>query len=298
MEIRELEYFVTVVECGNMSDAARKLFITQPTLSWNIKKLESNFRVQLLIRSNKGIQLTDVGRFVYLECRTLLSEAQSLNQRIRDYTSQHPHIIRVGLTPFTAVDYMYMFYEFEKKYPEFKIEIVNMGSKKLQKMVLDGQLDLALVSEPMIDSSFYKRKLDIKHGFHEIGLVVNKYHPLSTFDAVSFADLVNEKVVTLSDEYVLFDAVTTKFENTDSSTGIAFASENWELLLQHVQHWNSVAILPDDCKHKIDTSKLAWVPFKSNEFRRFNLFFISKSNKPLFPFFDPVSALYESIHVE
>lgn len=295
MELRELEYFVTVAECGNMSDAAKKLCITQPTLSWNIKKLESYLHLPVFERSNKGVELTNVGRFLYMESKALLEEASSLENRIKEFASVNPTVIRVGLTPFTAVDYMYMFYDFEKKHPEYKIELINLGSKKLQEMVMNGELDLALVSEPMISKNLYKKKLNIKHGFHEIGLVINKYHPLSTKSKISFVDLEKEKVVTLSEQYVLFDAVSERFTKSNWSSNIAFASDNWELLLQHVQHWDSVAILPDDCKNKINTQLFTWIPFDTHEFKRFNLYFISKKDKPMFPYFDPFNALYDSI---
>ena len=63
MELRQLRYFVSIVDLGSFTKAAEVLFITQPTLSWNIRKLEEEFGVTLLDRHFNGVQLTERGPF-------------------------------------------------------------------------------------------------------------------------------------------------------------------------------------------------------------------------------------------
>ncbi|NLL75008.1 MAG: LysR family transcriptional regulator, partial [Erysipelothrix sp.] len=78
MELRQLRYFVSIVDLGSFTKAAEVLFITQPTLSWNIRKLEEEFGVTLLDRHFNGVQLTEMGTILYEGSRRNLNLVDSL----------------------------------------------------------------------------------------------------------------------------------------------------------------------------------------------------------------------------
>ena len=71
MEIRELNYFIAVAECGSISKAAQKLFITQPNLSRQLQKLEAELGQKLLMRSNKSTELSDAGKLLYKRAKEI-----------------------------------------------------------------------------------------------------------------------------------------------------------------------------------------------------------------------------------
>ena len=84
MNFRQLEYFITVAETKNISAAARKIHMAQPPLSRQLQLLEEELDTKLFIRSNKGIELTDAGRNLYLEARNLFAKVEEIKENVRD----------------------------------------------------------------------------------------------------------------------------------------------------------------------------------------------------------------------
>jgi DNA-binding transcriptional LysR family regulator len=102
MELRHLRYFVTVAECGNVSRAASKLFIAQPPLSAQIRQLEQELGVELLVRLPRGVRLTPAGVSFLADARAILARTQQATARARECQSGRRSILRVGLMPSTT----------------------------------------------------------------------------------------------------------------------------------------------------------------------------------------------------
>src|SRR5699024_12644382 len=83
MELRQLKYFVTIAESKSYSTAAKSLFVTQPTLSWNIQKLEEELNDRLFFQSNQGVKLTEAGELLYEEGQKILASVESVVEKIQ-----------------------------------------------------------------------------------------------------------------------------------------------------------------------------------------------------------------------
>lgn len=99
MELRHLRYFVTVAEQGNVSRAARKLFIAQPPLSAQIKQLEEEVGTQLFTRLPRGVRLTPAGESLLEDARAILARAQQAPLRARERQQSQQSVVRLGLVP-------------------------------------------------------------------------------------------------------------------------------------------------------------------------------------------------------
>lgn len=99
MELRHLRYFVTVAETGNISQAAQKLFIAQPPLSAQIRQLEEEVGVPLLLRLPRGVTLTPAGQSFLNDARAILARSQDAGARARQKHAQQAQVLRLGLVP-------------------------------------------------------------------------------------------------------------------------------------------------------------------------------------------------------
>lgn len=99
MELRHLRYFVAVAEQGNVSRAARKLFIAQPPLSQQLKQLEDEVGAQLFIRLPRGMQLTAAGESLLEDARAILARAEQAPLRARERERSSQTVLRLGLVP-------------------------------------------------------------------------------------------------------------------------------------------------------------------------------------------------------
>ncbi len=99
MELRHLRYFVTVAETGNISQAAQKLFMAQPPLSAQIRQLEDEVGVPLLLRQPRGVTLTPAGQSFLNDAKAILARSQDASTRARQMHEQQAHVLRLGLMP-------------------------------------------------------------------------------------------------------------------------------------------------------------------------------------------------------
>jgi len=149
MEIRQLRYFITVVNEGNISNAARALNMSQPPLSTQIRQLEEELGCALFDRNTRHIQLTDAGRLLYERANTILDFLSTTQSELNDYKNGLSGTIRIGVvssigsTLFT--DWIIRFHE---RYPSIRFALVEEDTYGLIAKTRSRQIDLALVRTP------------------------------------------------------------------------------------------------------------------------------------------------------
>lgn len=192
MNLKKLDYFVTLVDAGNFSHAAEQLYITQPALSWNIKDLESSLKTELLVRSASGIELTETGSILYDGAKSLLEKAAQLERSIAIAQHHSKRKVRLGMTILSSIEYMDIFQYFASQYEEYQLDFVQRGSKEIQDMLAKGQLDIGIVSEPIYYPSLENTRRKLDDYYYEVAVVVSKDNPLSTEKSITF-DMVKEE---------------------------------------------------------------------------------------------------------
>jgi hypothetical protein len=99
MDLKCLNYFVTVIECGSFARASARLRIAQPALGWQIRKLEEELGAQLLLRHSRGVEPTDAGLRMLGHARVILARAQEAAAELRSLASEPQGTVVLGLTP-------------------------------------------------------------------------------------------------------------------------------------------------------------------------------------------------------
>jgi LysR family transcriptional regulator, nitrogen assimilation regulatory protein len=161
MDLRSLRYFLRVVEFGSLTRAAANLHIAQPALSRHIQRLEDEFGVTLLERASRGVTMTDAGDLLYKRGTELLRDADRLRDELLDHSGQPAGRVVVGITATACPIFARpLLQSVRAQFPRISVNISEGFSKVLGSWIVNGDIDVAVVSDS-----------DISHGLRALKLV-------------------------------------------------------------------------------------------------------------------------------
>lgn len=147
MDLRQLEYFREIADTGSINEAARRLNMSQPPLSYQLRQLEDELAVRLFDRSSHGVALTEAGKLLYSRAGELLSFASSTKLEVSHCGRKR--VLRLGLTSTTVAPVMPYITEFAQKNPEVNFEVHDGTTFSLFNYLLDGIIDVSVVRTPL-----------------------------------------------------------------------------------------------------------------------------------------------------
>ena len=204
MTITQLSYVLAVAEHQNFTKAAEKCFVTQPTLSMQIQKLEDQLDILIFDRSKKPIELTEVGKKIVNQARNIVNESH----RIQDIVDQQKGFIggefKLGIIPTVMPTLLPMFLKnFIKKYPKVKLKIEELTTEEIITRINDGHLDAAIAATPLENDSIKERVLY----FEPFMAYIPQNHRLNSKKTISTDDLDIEDMLLLEDGHCFRDGV-------------------------------------------------------------------------------------------
>ncbi len=145
MDFRELRYVVAVADCSSITQAARQLFISQPSLSYALGQIEKEMGVKLFDRSRQPLVLTEAGRLYVKTARHILQEERELKNRLTDLKDGQGAQIRLGI-PSERAGYMLppVINKFRAKYPDSEFSIQEAGSEELLELLENNRVDFVI----------------------------------------------------------------------------------------------------------------------------------------------------------
>jgi len=151
MELRQLQYFVSVVDAGSFSGGAVALNLAQPSLSRQIALLESELGQRLLVRTGRGVAVTEAGQALLTHARAMLDIARRARDELRDMDESPGGRIVVGMPPRVALGMSTpLIQRFREKFPRAVISVLEGLSVSLRESLIVGKLDLALLFDPAL----------------------------------------------------------------------------------------------------------------------------------------------------
>lgn len=193
MDLRQLKYFVQIAESGNFSRAAEVLRIAQPSLSQQIKQLEEELGVPLLVRHARGVTATEQGQQFYDHARRILEEVDYARDNVRAQTLAPSGRVSVGL-PTSACRGLALplFEAMAKNLPNVTLHLVEAMTGYLDELIQAGRLDVAL----LYDHKAFEHVAWTEMMTEDLILFVAKDHPWATRKSVSFKKLfASDRVV-------------------------------------------------------------------------------------------------------
>lgn len=186
MTIVQLEYVVAVDICKSFAKAAKTCYVTQPTLSMQIKKLEEELGVLLFDRSKKPVMTTDIGRKIIDQAKLSLLEFRKIKDLIQEETDEVKGTLRLGIIPTLSPYLLPLFItDFIKKYPQVNLIIEELMSEQIVVKLDNDALDLGILVTPLKEKNLVETPL-----FYESFVVyMSTSHPLTKEQEISFDDL-------------------------------------------------------------------------------------------------------------
>ncbi|KGT37748.1 LysR family transcriptional regulator [Weizmannia sp. CD-2023] len=179
MNLKQLEYIITIAEEKNITRAAEKLYITQSALNQQLLKIEKELETPLFIRSKRNWQITKVGEIYIENAKKILRIKKDAYNQINDLLERKKGRMKIGLTLERGPEMFSAIYPvFYKKYPHVKIESFEMSVKEQQREISEGNLDIGFLT---LQDSQKKADEHIHICSEEIILAVPKSHPLARF---------------------------------------------------------------------------------------------------------------------
>jgi len=204
MTITQLEYVLAVAEHKNFTKAAEHRFVTQPTLSMQIQKLEDQLDILIFDRSKKPIELTEVGKRIVEQAKNIVNESH----RIQDIVDQQKGFIggefKLGIIPTIMPTLLPMFLKnFIKKYPKVKLKIEELTTDEIISRLNDGHLDAAIAATPLESDTIKERVLY----YEPFVAYIPENHRLKPKKTIEIADLDLDDMLLLEDGHCFRDGV-------------------------------------------------------------------------------------------
>ena len=241
MNLRDLRYLVALADLRHFGRAADACFVSQPTLSTQIRKLEEELGVVLIERAPRKVMLTAAGQDAVQRARRIVAEVDELKESARRSRDPASGVLRLGVFP-TLGPYLlpHVVPQLRERFPQLELQLVEEKSDILLQRLREGRLDAALLALPLHDEQLHAQFL-----FEEpFVFAAPAQHPLAQGDALSSDALTDETLLLLEDGHCLRDQALDVCRLSGAQEKAGFRATSLETLRQMVAAGAGVTLLP------------------------------------------------------
>ncbi|NHA06434.1 LysR family transcriptional regulator [Mucilaginibacter sp. HC2] len=263
MELRQLQYFVKAAETMNFTEAAAAVFITQSTLSQQIKQLEEELGMLLFDRIGKHVRITEAGHVFLTHARKILMDVQKGKQAIAELNNAATGELNVGVSYAFTSSLFPVLAPFSTKYPGIKIFITSDNHVELEKKLRLAELDLIVAYHNESDDE----DLEMQPLFSSsIVMVVAKNNPLAQLKSVNLKQLSELELILPGKGFSSRTFINELFYKNKMSPNIKIELNDVHSLLSLVQDGEWATILNE--KTLIGWDKLIAIPIAGQEVKK------------------------------
>lgn len=243
MTITQLQYVLAVAEHKNFTLAAEKCFVTQPTLSMQIQKVEEELGITIFDRSKKPIQLTEVGQKIVAQAKNIVNEADRMQDIVDLQKGYVGGEFRLGIIPTVMPTLLPMFLNtFIKKYPKVKLIIEELNTNEIIAKLKNGHLDAAIAATPLEEEKIKEIVL-----YYEPFMVyVPESHTKFEKSELEVSDLNVDEILLLQDGHCFRDGILNLCKNNSQRDDSKFRIESgsFETLIRLANEGLGITLLP------------------------------------------------------
>jgi LysR family hydrogen peroxide-inducible transcriptional activator len=241
MNFRALQYFVKLAELKHFSKAANACFVSQPTLSTQIRKLEEELGVSLVERAPRKVMLTPIGEDIAHRARHVLRDIEHIKDAARRSKDPETGTIKLGIFP-TLAPYLlpHVIPAIRQKYPELRLQLAEEKTEEILNMLDQGRLDAGLLALPVEDNG-----MEIEILFEEpFVTAMPSSHPLCEKQSISLQDLEGEELLLLEEGHCLRQQALAVCKLAGAHERVDFHATSMETLRQMVAINAGVTLMP------------------------------------------------------
>ncbi len=259
MNLQSIKYLAALSTHQHFGKAAAACFVSQPTLSMQIKKLEEELNVQLLERTNKSVTVTDVGKIMAEHANTILHEIQAMQETAKTLSDPESGAIRLGIIP-TLAPYLLprIMPAFTRTFPRLTYYLFEEKTTHLLEKIKKTELDCLILALPVLEKNLIMAPLFKE----EFLLAVPSGHPLSENKKINATILRDENILLLEEGHCLRDQALDFCVKKHVLEDKNFRATSLETLRQMVQNGMGITLMPKLACEK--NKKISYVAFSAN----------------------------------
>lgn len=264
MTLVQLEYIIAVDTYRSFVAAAEKCFVTQPTLSMQIQKLEDSLGVKIFDRTRQPVVPTEIGKKIISQARTIIIESKKITELLQLEKGELSGDLKIGVIP-TVAPYLLpaVISNFMKKYPKLRLQIWEHTTEQITHGLKQGTLDCGILSTPIYETAVQETPL-----FYETFVAyVSKRSPVFDKKLIQTDDISNEKLWLLNEGHCMRGQVLNicNFSHNQSKEGsFEYNTGSVETLKRMVDLNGGLTILPELSIANYDEDQLSHVRYFRN----------------------------------
>lgn len=236
MDIKQLRYFIAIAEEKNITAAAKRLHLSQPPLSIQLKQLEDELGVHLIERNGKSMDLTDKGKVLYQHSLDLVNRFEEIKNELQDTEEGKKGVLHVGINTLSVSGFSEMIHSFHKNYPLVSLKIVLNDSFYLAELVKTRAIEMAFVRLPL-----EHRGLTYHHLINEPFVFVSNQETRK----ISLEEIAGFPLIIPSTEGLgIYDTILEAFSRQELDLTIVAECSSMHVLMEMVKEGMGATIVP------------------------------------------------------
>lgn len=264
MNLRDLKYIVAVAHTKSFVKAAQQCFVSQPTLSMQVKKLEDSLGVKIFERNNKRVLITDVGELIIATAKHILQDVDLIEEISANAQNPLAGNFKLGAFP-TLASYILpsLVPLIKNQLPHIRLILVEEKTDTLIQQLKNGDLDAALLAAPIKEDDLVAERL-----FDDtFKIAVSAQHHLAKQASINPSDLVGEPLLLLDEGHCLRDQALQFCQLNGAEEEQNVRATSLETLRQMVRANTGITFMPDIAIQN-DDSNIRYIPFREPQPQR------------------------------
>jgi len=264
MTIQQLEYILAVDKYRHFGHAADACFVTQPTLSAQISKLERELEIIIFDRSKMPVIPTELGAAVLSQAKKVVTESKGIYEMIASLKGDVSGVIKLGIIPTLAPYLLPLFIRrFLERYPNVQLEVEEMVTEEVVRKMRNDELDMGIVVTPLAEQGILEKPMF----YEKFYVYLSKDHHLLHKKKLELSDIINEDLWVLQQGHCFRDQVLNLCDQAKfQRMNFHYESGSLEGLKNLVNKYQGITLLPELATMELndeETSRLR--PFKNEE---------------------------------
>ena len=264
MTIQQLEYIIAVDKFRHFGHAADACFVTQPTLSAQISKLERELEIIIFDRSKMPVIPTELGAAVLAQAKKVVIESKGIYELISSLKGEVNGVIKLGIIPTLAPYLLPLFIRrFLGNYPNVQLEVEEMVTEEIVRRMRNDELDMGIVVTPLSEQGIVEKPMF----YEKFYVYLSKDHHLLEKKKIEIADIINEDLWVLQQGHCFRDQVLNLCDQAKfQRMNFHFESGSLEGLKNLVNKYQGITLLPELATMELNEEEKSRLrPFKNEE---------------------------------
>lgn len=243
MTIQQLEYILAIDKYRHFGHAAEACFVTQPTLSAQVNKLERELDVLIFDRSKMPVIPTEIGVQLIEQAKRVVAESKGIYEMIAQLKGNIGGMVKIGVIPTIAPYLLHLFVgSFLEKYPKVQLQVEEILTEEVVKRLKNDELDLGIVSTPLNEQGILEKPLFYERFY----AYLSKGHPLLESATLNADQLTSNDLWVLQQGHCLRDQVLSICDQSRSQRmNFQYESGSLEGLKNMVDRYKGITLLPE-----------------------------------------------------